>query len=83
MCNKNMVNKSNSPKKRVSNKLVAEVVNCAPCTVTQVLNSLNDDTNKTVRNPDTELGQKICVAHMLLSEGMEDLVTRVKKIVAA
>jgi len=71
MSSKNRQEKTKSPKKRVSSSVVAEVVGCAPCTVTQVLSG--------VRNSDTELGQKIQIANMVLEEGIESVIVKAKK----
>lgn len=67
---KNIAEKTKSPKKRVSTRVIAEVVGCAPCTVTQVQTG--------IRSPFSKTGQKIEVAQMLLEEGFENVIIKTK-----
>jgi hypothetical protein len=60
-------------KKRVTSTVVAEVVGCSKEMVTKVRSGR--------RNADTDKGQQIEVADMLLEEGMNKLVNEVKKLV--
>jgi len=73
MVHKSKEDKTKGTKKRVSSTVVAEVVGCGKSTVTMVL--------KGQRNPNTNTGQRIEVANMLLEEGMDKLVNEVKRIV--
>lgn len=76
MPNKSKVNKNNRPlkktKRRVNNRVVAEVVGCSPCTIVQVRSG--------VRNPDSYTGERIAVATMLLEEGFENVIINTKKL---
>ena len=70
LSHKSINKKSKGPKKRVYSSLVAEVVNCSPSTVRQVLAGS--------RSRDTELGKTIVAANILLEQGMEKLILEVK-----
>lgn len=73
MSNKSKEIKNNRPKKWVSRTMIAHVVGCGNSTVSSIFNGK--------RNPDTDLAQRIEVAEMLLSEGVEKAIEDVKKIV--
>lgn len=73
MRNKSKDKKAKVTKKRVSTSLLAEVVECSDRMVRMVRSD--------ARNADTTTGQKIEVADMLLEEGLNKLITEVKKIV--
>jgi len=73
MSNKNRNKKINRHKKRVSKKLVAEVVGCSTTMVSDVMNGN--------RNADTDLGTRIELADVLLEEGVNKVIADVKKIV--
>lgn len=73
MSNKNKVKKPNRPKKRVSPSLIAEVVGCSGSLVRQVISG--------DRSNETSMGQRIEIADMLLEEGLNKLVTEVKRVV--
>lgn len=69
----NEMSKKTEVNKRVSNTLISEVVECSPVTVKKVLNG--------ARSQDTNLGQSIMIADMLLEEGMNKLINEVKRVV--
>lgn len=73
MTSKNIGKVRKGTKKRVSSSVIAEVVECSPSMVRMVLRG--------VRNTDSDKGQQIEVADMLLEEGMNKLVNEVKKAV--
>lgn len=74
MANKTKGKTKKVAKKRVSTSLISECVECSPIMVRKVQNG--------ERSADTELGQKIEVAEMLLEEGLSGLVTNVKKAIS-
>lgn len=57
----------------VSHGMIAEAVGCSPNTVKAVRNGQ--------RNKDTDLGQRIEVAELLLVEGQNKLIQEVKRVV--
>lgn len=61
------------PKKRVTQTLIAEVVDCSVGMVNDVL--------KGRRNNDTDLGTRIELADILLEEKVEQAIIDVKKVV--
>lgn len=73
MSNKSTNKKNNRPKKRVSQAWVAEVVGCSQAMVSDIKNNN--------RNNDTDLGTRIELADVLLEEGVEKVISDVKKIV--
>ena len=74
MSNKSKGKKEKVAKKRVSTSLISECVSCSGVMVRMV--------RRGDRNADTDLGQKIEVAEMLLEEGINQLVVNVKKAIA-
>jgi 2'-5' RNA ligase len=72
----NTVKKSKCPKKhkpRVAHKTIAYVVNCSPNTVKAIRNDQ--------RNTQTDLGQRIELAEILIEEGQNKLLEKVKELV--
>lgn len=69
-------NKSNRPKNsriKIPRKWIAETVGCSENTVKAVQNGQ--------RSKETDLGQKIEVAEILLEDGINPLLAEVKRIV--
>lgn len=68
--------KSNRPKKsaaKVPHKTIAYVVSCSPNTVKAIRNNQ--------RNDQTNLGQRIELAEILIEEGQNKLLEKVKELV--
>jgi len=75
MSDKNKHKNQKRHKKLVTRALVAEVVGCGERTVKKVLGPVPQ------RNRDTDLGQRIEIADILLEEKFEKAVNEVKAIV--
>ncbi|PZP39453.1 MAG: hypothetical protein DI598_19955 [Pseudopedobacter saltans] len=73
MSNKSKEIKNKCPKNWVSRTMIAHVIGCGKTTVSAVFNGK--------RSSDTDLAQRIEVAEMLLSEGVEKVIDDVRKVV--